>query len=124
SIVLGINLPSHVIPALAAALTAHAIASEPSQTLTFYVSAAAAAIVAIVLNFAIFVVLVRPRLASEKFGLHTFFEDLPSTTLNILLVLAGAAITEKLGNAGIAFALSAVFTYSYMARLLQRARRR
>ncbi len=30
----------------------------------------------------------------------------------------------KLGNAGIAFALSAVFTFSYMAHLLQRARHR
>ena len=39
-------------------------------------------------------------------------------------MLAGAGITQKVGNAGIAFALSAVFTYSYMARLLQRARRR
>ena len=39
-------------------------------------------------------------------------------------MLAGAAITLKVGNAGIAFALSAVFTFSYMAHLLHRARHR
>ena len=49
-------------------------------------------------------------------------EHLPSIGLNVLLVVAGAGITERLGNAGIAFALSAVFTFSYMAHLLQRAR--
>ena len=42
----------------------------------------------------------------------------------MLLVVAGAGITVKLGNAGIAFALSAVFTFSYMAHLLLRARHR
>jgi putative nucleotidyltransferase with HDIG domain len=123
-IVLGINLPSHVIPALAAALASQAIAGPPSDSLTFYVAVAVAAMVAVLLNFAIFVVLTRTLPAFENFGLGTFLEDLPSATLNIFLVVAGAGITQKVGNAGIAFALSAVFTYSYMARLLQRARHR
>jgi putative nucleotidyltransferase with HDIG domain len=60
----------------------------------------------------------------EQFGVETFVEDLPSIALNVLLVVAGAGITLEIGNAGIAFALSAVFTFSYMAHLLQRARRR
>jgi putative nucleotidyltransferase with HDIG domain len=124
SIVLTINLPAHVVPALAAALASYAIAGSPTQTFEFYVAVAVASIIAIVLNFAILVALTRTLPTFEKFGVRTFIEDLPSTTLNILLVLAGAGITLRLGNAGIAFALSAVFTYSYMARLLQRARRR
>ncbi len=38
--------------------------------------------------------------------------------------MAGAAIAIKLGNAGMAFALSAVFTFSYMAHLLAESRNR
>ena len=60
----------------------------------------------------------------EQFGMQTLIDDLPSIGLNVLLVVAGAGITLEIGNAGIAFALSAVFTFSYMAHLLQRARRR
>jgi putative nucleotidyltransferase with HDIG domain len=62
--------------------------------------------------------------AWEQFGPSVFISSLPSTGLNILLVVAGAGITVKLGNAGIAFALSAVFTFSYMAHLLEQSRRR
>jgi putative nucleotidyltransferase with HDIG domain len=39
-------------------------------------------------------------------------------------VVAGAGITVELGTAGIAFALSAVFTFSYMAHLLAGSRNR
>jgi len=120
-----VNLPANVIPAIAAALVSHAIASEPSNTLTFYVSVAVASALAITLSFALYVGLGRalfPSLGTFRIG--TFVEDLPSISLNVLLVLAGAAITVKLGSAGMAFALSAVFTFSYMAHLLQRARRR
>jgi putative nucleotidyltransferase with HDIG domain len=44
--------------------------------------------------------------------------------LNTTLVVAGAGIMVKVGSAGVAFALSAVFTYSYMAYLLDQSRRR
>jgi putative nucleotidyltransferase with HDIG domain len=124
SIVFTINLTAHVVPALAAALASHAIGGSPSPTFGFYVGVAVASVVAIVLNFAILFGLTRTLPTFEKFGVKTFIEDLPSATLNILLVLAGAGITLEVGTAGIAFALSAVFTYSYMARLLQRARHR
>jgi putative nucleotidyltransferase with HDIG domain len=86
---------------------------------------ALAALVAFSLSFVIFVLLrrlVSPDL--EQFGIATFLEAVPSTLLNILLVVIGAGITVKLGNAGIAFALSAVFTFSYMAHLLDRSRHR
>ncbi|MGZ4247453.1 MAG: HD-GYP domain-containing protein, partial [Solirubrobacteraceae bacterium] len=124
SIVFTINLPAHVVPALAAALASHAIAGSPAPTFKFYVGVAVASMIAIVLNFAILFALTRTLPSFDKFGVKTFIEDLPSATLNILLVLAGAGVTLEVGTAGIAFALSAVFTYSYMARLLQRARHR
>src|SRR6185437_15039961 len=94
-------------------------------SVTFYVAVAVASVIAITLSFAIVAVLGRvffPNL--EQFGVETFVEDLPSIALNVLLVVAGAGITLEIGNAGIAFALSAVFTFSYMAHLLQRARHR
>jgi putative nucleotidyltransferase with HDIG domain len=119
------NLPGSVVPAAVAALIINAIAGAPTHTFTFYLAVAIAAMVAMTLSFAIVAVLRRvffPDL--NQFGISTLYEDLPSIGLNVLLVVAGAGITMKLGNAGIAFALSAVFTFSYMAHLLLRARHR
>ncbi|MGZ4255079.1 MAG: HD-GYP domain-containing protein [Solirubrobacteraceae bacterium] len=119
------NLPASVVPAIVAALVSAAIITAPSNTGRFYASVFVASALAITLSFAIYVALGRalfPELG--KFELRTFVEDLPSTALNVLLVVAGAGITVRLGNAGIAFALSAVLTFSYMAHLLQRARHR
>jgi putative nucleotidyltransferase with HDIG domain len=119
------NLPASVIPAVAAALVIDGIAGTPTASFTFYLAVAVGSALAITLSFAIFAILRRAFLpALSQFGIGTFIEDLPSIGLNVLLVVAGAAITVELGNAGIAFALSAVFTFSYMAHLLQRARNR
>jgi putative nucleotidyltransferase with HDIG domain len=60
----------------------------------------------------------------EQFGRRVFLSEAPTTLLSILLIVAGAGIKLKLGNAGIAFALSAVLTFSYMAHLLDRSRHR
>ncbi len=119
------NLPAGVIPAVVAALVSYAIAGSPANTFTFYLAVAVASVLAITMSFAIVAILGRVFFpALHQFGIGVLIEDLPSIGLNVLLVVAGAAITVKLGNAGIAFALSAVFTFSYMAHLLQRARRR
>jgi hypothetical protein len=116
------NLPASVVPAAVAAVVIDAIGGPPSHTFKFYLSVAVAAMVAITLSFAIFAVARRMFFAGwDQFGISEFAEHLPSIGLNVLLVLAGAGITMKLGSAGIAFALSAVFTFSYMAHLLQRA---
>ncbi len=83
------------------------------------------ALLAITLSFVIFALLRRvfyPHL--DQFGPSAFLADLPSTALNIALVVAGAGITVEVGDAGIAFALSAVFTFSYMAHLLAESRQR
>ena len=51
-------------------------------------------------------------------------EFLPSGGLSLLVAVAGVGITLKVGNAGIAFALAAVFAFSYMAQLVQQSRQR
>jgi putative nucleotidyltransferase with HDIG domain len=102
-----------------------AVAPKASHSAMFYLAVAAASLVAITLSFTTFAVLRRIFFPGfEQFGPRTFLQDLPSTTLNVLLVVAGAGITVKLGTAGIAFALSAVFTFSYMAHLLAQSRKR
>jgi putative nucleotidyltransferase with HDIG domain len=124
-VVLVINLPANVLPAIAAALASAAIVSRPENKLTFYVAVAVASLLAITLSFVIFSSLRRVFYAHlPQFGFATLMENLPNAGLNVLLVVAGAGITVKLGNVGIAFALSAVFTFSYMGHLLQRARHR
>jgi putative nucleotidyltransferase with HDIG domain len=124
-VVLLANLPASVVPAIAAALVSAAIISGPSNSWRFYATVFLASALAITLSFALYVTLGRTLFPDlGKYELRTFVEDLPSTVLNVLLVVAGAGITVRLGNAGIAFALSAVFTFSYMAHLLERARHR
>jgi putative nucleotidyltransferase with HDIG domain len=119
------NFPAGVLPAIAAALASRAIASGPSDSARFYLAVAVASFLAISLSFVIFATLRRVFFpALVQFGFRTFLEDLPSTTLNVLLVVAGASIAVKVGKAGIAFALSAVFTFSYMAHLLAESRKR
>jgi putative nucleotidyltransferase with HDIG domain len=123
--VLLINLPTNVIPAIAAALVSYAIAGHPADSATFYLAVALASILSFSLSFAIFVPtrwLFLPD--ASVLGLRTFLEHLPTAILSVFLVVAGAGITVKLGKVGIAFALSAVFSFSYMAQLLMRSRQR
>ncbi|MGH2858227.1 MAG: HD-GYP domain-containing protein, partial [Solirubrobacteraceae bacterium] len=49
---------------------------------------------------------------------------LPSAGLSLLVAVAGVAITVKLGQAWIGFALAAVFAFAYMVHLLEQSRRR
>jgi putative nucleotidyltransferase with HDIG domain len=119
------NLPAGVIPTVTAALTVRAIAPAGVHSFRFYLAVAVASLLATGLSFVIFVALRRTFFPGlHQFGLRTFLDSLPSTILNVLLVVAGAGITVSLGNAGIAFALTAVFTFSYMAHLLERSRHR
>jgi putative nucleotidyltransferase with HDIG domain len=119
------NLPAAIFPAVASALLVRGLVPGGAHSFGFYLAVAAAALLGITLSFAIIAGLRRlffPQLV--QLGLQTFLEDLPTTALNVLLVVAGAGITVKLGDAGIAFALTAVFTFSYMAHLLERSRNR
>jgi putative nucleotidyltransferase with HDIG domain len=119
------NLPPTVIPAAAAAAITYAITGGATNGFRLYVAVGVAAFTAIALSFVIFSGFRRVFLPElDQFGIQTFIDDLPSIGLNTLLAVAGAAITVKLGIAGIAFALSAVLTFSYMAHLVDRARHR
>jgi len=119
------NLAAGLVPAVVAALIIRALVGGPSDTAGFYVAVALAGIVAMMLSFALFASLRRLVLPSaQQFGWRTFFEFLPSIGLSVLVAVAGAGIVFKLGNAGIAFALAAVFAFSYMAHLLEQSRRR
>jgi putative nucleotidyltransferase with HDIG domain len=119
------NLPAGVASALAVALTVRAIAPAGVHSFRFYLAVAVASVLAITISFVIVAVLRRIFLPGlVQFGLQTFVDVLPGTALNVVLVVAGAGITVSLGDAGIAFALTAVFTFSYMAHLLERSRRR
>jgi putative nucleotidyltransferase with HDIG domain len=120
-----VNLPASVIPSVAAALVARAIESHPGNSLDFYVAVSVAATLFFTVSFVIWATLRRVFFpAWDQFGIGVFVSSGMSTALNIVLVVAGAGITVKLGNAGIAFALTAVFTFSYMAHLLERSRHR
>jgi putative nucleotidyltransferase with HDIG domain len=119
------NLPSSVVPAVAAAVIVGALTSGPKDALGFYLAVTLAAAAALVLSFVLFASLWR-LLYPEKpqFGLQTLVEDLPGAGLSILVAVAGVGITLKVGQAGIAFALTAVFAFSYMSYLLQQSRKR
>jgi putative nucleotidyltransferase with HDIG domain len=119
------NLPGAVVPAVVAGVIIRSLASQPADDFAFYVTVALAGIVALVVSFFTFSLLRRLMFPSaEQFGLRTLVEFLPSGSLSVLVAVAGVGITLKIGNAGIAFALAAVFAFSYMAHLLKQSRSR
>jgi putative nucleotidyltransferase with HDIG domain len=61
---------------------------------------------------------------SDVWHPRTLVEHLPSALINVALVVAGAAIYVEVGLGGIAFALAAVFAFSYMSHLLDQSRQR
>ncbi len=123
--ILLINLPASVIPAAASAVLIEALVAAPSDTVTFYVALAVGASAAYALSFVVYASCRRTfRPQASPVGVGDFVESLPGAGLSIALVIAGASIYLKVGLRGIAFALSAIFAFSYMTILLQRARHR
>ena len=120
-----LNLPACVAPAVATALIVRAIHSQPSNSAGFYIAVAVAAIICYVFSFALFAALVRfDQTGMEHVGLEALVEGLPSAGLSVAMTVAGVAITLEVGDAGIAFALAAVFAFSYMVYLLDQSRHR
>ncbi len=119
-----INLPANVIPAVAVALLMKGVFSHPTDDVSFYVVLAGGACMAYVLSFLVFATSRHALRPDATIGVRDFVESLPGMAFSVLLVLAGASIYLKVGLRGIAFALTAVFAFSYMAHLLQRARHR
>lgn len=96
----------------------------PSQTIGFYLVIVAAGALILLLSFLITVAYNQVINGRVTLTFETFKELAPSQALNVVLAVAGAAIYLKLGLAGISFGLVAIFAFSYMAQLVQRARNR
>jgi putative nucleotidyltransferase with HDIG domain len=119
------NLPPAAIPAVIAAIIIRGLGGTPANTVGFYLAVGLAGVISLILSFVIFSSWRRLLFPDKaQFGLGTLLEFLPSGLLSTLVAVAGVSITLKVGNAGIAFALAAVFAFSYMAHLLQQSRKR
>ncbi|MGO9885619.1 MAG: HD-GYP domain-containing protein [Solirubrobacteraceae bacterium] len=121
---------SNLLAGWAGALAAAGVVSSlqphgPQQTLAFYAVVALASVALLVINFVIAAyygqVMDGRRTVTT---LATLKEFAPSQVLSVVLAVAGAGVYLKLGLAGIAFALTAVFAFSYMAHLVQQSRER
>jgi putative nucleotidyltransferase with HDIG domain len=119
------NLPPALVAPVTAAIIIRDLGGHPRDDPRFFLAVALAAAVALVLSFVLFSSLRRIAApAASQFGRRTLLAFLPSGAVSILLAVAGVGIELKVGHAGIAFALAAVFAFSYMAHLLERSRER
>jgi putative nucleotidyltransferase with HDIG domain len=120
-----INLPTNVGAAVLTAVVIEGLASSPSDTFRFYISVALAAIAALIVSFGLFTTLRRCfNREARQFGISTLIEFLPSGLLSVLVAVAGVSIAVHVGYGAIAFALAAVFAFSYMTYLLEQSRKR
>ncbi len=118
------NLLGSGAPAMLAAFMVRAVTPHVSGTLGFYLMIAAGGVVILTLNFAIVSYYQRLFRGQGSISWAVFWEYVPSLGINIVLAVAGASIYLKVGVGGIAFALTALFAFSYMAHLLEQSRRR
>ncbi len=119
------NMFSGMISSLAAAELVLLLAPRgPQQTAGFYLIVAAAGVVCLLLSFALAATFTQVMDGATSLTFATFKEMAPSQALNVAIAVAGAGIYLRLGLAGITFALVAIFAFSYMAQLVDRARRR
>jgi putative nucleotidyltransferase with HDIG domain len=117
------NLLAAMLPALVAAWLIKGLAPNgPAQSLEFYLAVAVASLADLGLNFVIAAYYGQVMDGERTLNLERLKELGPSLAINLVLAVAGAGIYLKLGLAGIAFALTAVFAFSYMAHLLQQSR--
>ena len=121
---IAINLFGATVPAVAAAVVIQALGLSVTDSVGFYATVAAAAAGINVMSYALIAPLHEALHRDGAMSLRVFVAMLPSIALNVALVVAGAAIYVKVGLPGIAFALTAVFAFSYMAYLLDQSRRR
>lgn len=119
------NLPPAMVSAVSAAVVVRSLAPNHADSAGFYLAVALAGAVALVISFSVFSLARRVTFpTAEQFGWRTLLEFLPSAGLSILVTVAGVSIALKVGTGGIAFALAAVFAFSYMAHLLDQSRKR
>jgi putative nucleotidyltransferase with HDIG domain len=118
------NMLGVLAPALAAANLIRAPGSINHDSAGFYLLVAGAGAVFLLVNFAIVALYFQVHEGKRVLTPEVFREFAPPQALNVVLAVAGAAIYVKIGLAGIAFALTAVFAFGYQAQLLERSRHR
>jgi putative nucleotidyltransferase with HDIG domain len=118
------NVLGVLVPALAAANLIRLEMSPATNEVGFYSVVAAAGVVYLALNFAIVATYQQLYRGTADLNMRVLWEFAPSLGLNIALAVAGAAVYVKVGLGGIAFALTALFAFSYMAHLLEQSRHR
>jgi putative nucleotidyltransferase with HDIG domain len=120
-----LNLPAGVVPAVVEGGAIRALFDQPSNTPGFYVAVVLATAVGYLSSFAVFALLRSAnRPGADRLPLKLLVDALPSAGLSVAVTTAGVAITLVVGDAGIAFALAAVFAFSYMTYLLDQSRHR
>ncbi|MBV9337465.1 MAG: HD domain-containing protein [Solirubrobacterales bacterium] len=118
------NLVSAGFGALLAGTLIRAIAPE-EHTAGFYVILGVLALGMLALTWLVLAAFTIAHYGySPAWSPRTLVDYLPSALINVVLVVAGAAIYVELGLAGIAFALAGVLAFSYMAYLLAQSRGR
>jgi putative nucleotidyltransferase with HDIG domain len=118
------NLLGGLAPALVAGNLVRLLAPHAADTFRFYVVITAAGGLILALNFPIVAAYQRLYQRDRSLSWGVFWEYGPSQGINILLAVAGASIYLKVGVGGIAFALTALFAFSYMAHLVEQSRHR
>jgi putative nucleotidyltransferase with HDIG domain len=120
----GFNIFAIAGPALVAANVIQIARPTNDGGAGFYLVVGLAAIVLLGLNFWLVSLYFRVFRGQPHLTLGVLWRYTPTLLLTIALAVAGAAIYVKVGLSGIAFALAALFTFSYMAHLLEQSRQR
>jgi putative nucleotidyltransferase with HDIG domain len=120
-----INMPAGVVPAVVEGRVIRELFDTPVNTAGFYVAVTLATIIGYGISFGMFALLrAANKPGVERIPLQVLIDSLPGAALSVALTVAGVAVTLVVGDAGIAFALAAVFTFSYMMFLLDQSRHR
>jgi putative nucleotidyltransferase with HDIG domain len=119
------NLVGNGIAALLAGTVIRGVAPHDHRSAVFFLVLGGLALATLELTW----ILLAPLFIAydgdaSKWRLKGLIEHLPSGLITVALAVAGAAVYVKVGIGGIAFALTAVFAFSYMAHLLEGSRER
>jgi putative nucleotidyltransferase with HDIG domain len=120
-----LNLPAGLVPAVIEGTAIRVLFDHPTNTPGFYIAVVFATAVGYLSSFIVFALLrAANRPGAGRLPLKLLVDSLPSAGLSVGLTVAGVAITLVVGDAGIAFALAAIFAFSYMTYLLDQSRHR
>lgn len=122
--IVALNLFGVTVPAVAAAVVVRSTMPQGTDSIGFYAMVAAVAAWINLGSYALIAPIHETLNHDGAMSPRMLLAFAPSIALNVALVVAGAAIRVTVGMGGIAFAITAVFAFSYMALLLERSRQR